>query len=225
MKKTLLLATALMAVVLVVPGTVAAQQVPSIGLTNATRALERTTERPSLQQTAAMALLPTLQYAQTHNMPTLAEGMQDAQFIGAGLAYGSEIEKLGIQVMYLYFITAKLALGGDLTYFFPEKFDAFGVESKTNLIAFNVLARYLLYQTAALHAYAMGGLNLALFRFKTEGFGESVSNSESELGLALGGGLGYSLAFAILYVELSYVLGDADQLVVAGGLRFPLGAR
>jgi opacity protein-like surface antigen len=180
-------------------------------------------DQPSLQRYAALALMPSLTYARTHDMPVLAEGLQDLQYIGAGLAYGSELEKIGIQVMYMYFITAQLALGGDLTYFFPDNFDGFGVDTKVNWIAFNILARYILYQTALLHAYGMGGLNLTAVRVKAEFAGQSETNSDSELGVALGGGLAYALAFAALYVELSYVLGNADQLVVAAGLRFPLG--
>jgi len=182
-------------------------------------------EQPSLEQYAALALTPTLAYARTHEMPVLAESLQDLQYIGVGLAYGSELEKIGIQLMYMYFISSKLALGGDLTYFFPDKFNAFGVETKFNWIALNILARYILYQTELLHAYAMGGLNLTAVRSKVEFAGESETNSDSELGAAIGGGFAYALGFAALYVELSYVLGNADQLVVAGGLRFPLGQR
>lgn len=225
MQKTLPIVAALLLVAVCCAGPVQAQFMANVGLTSESVMPESSQSHGSLSQYAAIAMLPTLNYAQTHGMPALAESMQDMQYIGFGLAYGSEVEKLGLQLMYLYFISAKLGLGGDITFFLPDKFNGFGIETKANWLAFNVLARYILYQTATLHAYAMGGLNLSVVRVKVEGLGQSQSNSDSELGLNVGGGLAYALGFAALYAELSYVFGNADQLVLAAGLRFALGGR
>jgi outer membrane protein X len=179
----------------------------------------------SLRAYAALATLPTLVYARTHGMTSLVDELQDTQYIGAGLAYGSEIEKIGLQAMYMYFITSVIALGGDFTFFFPDTFDFGGIETKTNWMALNILGRYVIYQSALMHAYVLAGLNFTIFRVKVEGLGQSQSDSSSKLGLDLGGGLAYAIGFALLYAELSYVLGDADQLVLAAGLRFPLGGQ
>lgn len=224
MHQTLRISLATLFVVVSLAGTAGAQFQANLGLSRENVRLGGQ-EQPSLQQYATLALTPSLTYARTHEMPILAESLQDLQYIGAGLAYGSELEKFGLQLMYMYFITAKLALGGDLTYFFPDKFSSPFFESKATWFAFNVLARYILFQSESMHAYAMGGLNLTAIRVKVDGGGVSETTSDSELGAAIGGGLAYALGFAALYAELSYIIGNADQLVIAGGLRFPLGQR
>ena len=151
------------------------------------------------------------------------EPMQDDQLVGGALVYGSQIERLGVQLSYFYFLTAVLAVGGDLTLFFPDSVTAFGVKTTQTLFALNVLAHYILYTSAVMRAYALGGLNLAIFRFKSSGSGLSISDSSSELGLKIGGGIEYALAAGFLFLELSYAISNFDQLVVAAGYRIPIG--
>ena len=155
--------------------------------------------------------------------PLDAEAQQDDQLIGAGLAYGSEIEKLGIQLSYYYFLTAALAIGGDFIFFFPESATFNGVKTTASFYTLNVMAHYIFFTTLTMRAYALAGLNFAIFGFKTSGGGVSFSDSSSELGLNVGAGLEFALAAGFLYLELKYILGQADQLVAAAGYRIRLG--
>jgi opacity protein-like surface antigen len=156
-------------------------------------------------------------------MPLDAEAQQDEQTFGGGLVYGSELEKLGIQLNYYYFLTALLAVGGDFTLFFPESEEAGGVKSTATWMAFNINAHYILFTAIAMRAYVLAGLNFALFRFKVSGGGFSVSDSTSEIGLNLGGGIEYALAVGFLFAELKYIIGEFDQLVIAAGYRYRFG--
>lgn len=143
--------------------------------------------------------------------------------IGGGIIYGSEIEKLGLQLMYYYFMTTSIALGGDVSFFFPEKTEFVGSSFTQTLITLNVMAHYVLYTSVIMRAYALAGLNYALFRFKSEGTGFDGSDTSSELGLNLGGGIEYALASGFLFLELKYILSEFDQLVLAIGYRHVLG--
>ncbi len=145
------------------------------------------------------------------------------QTVGAGLIYGSEVEKLGIQLSYFYFMTAAIALGGDLSFFFPEKTEGFGSSFTQNLFTLNVMAHYVVFSTLILRAYLLAGLNYAVFRFKSEGNGFSATSSSSEIGLNIAGGIEYALVTGLLFLELKYILGNFDQLVLAAGYRHRLG--
>lgn len=152
-----------------------------------------------------------------------AEPQQDEQNIGVGVVYGAEIERLGLQLSYFYFITAALAIGGDLTFFLPESVSFGGIKTTASFYTLNVVAHYMLYTSIIMRAYVLGGLNYAIFRFKTKGNGFNESSSSSEIGLNIGGGIEYALAVGFLFAELKYILGDADQLVIAAGYRHRLG--
>ncbi|MEM8489120.1 MAG: hypothetical protein AAF564_26475 [Bacteroidota bacterium] len=143
--------------------------------------------------------------------------------IGGGLVYGSEIEKLGLQLMYYYFMTTSIALGGDVSFFFPEKTEFIGSSFTQTLITLNVVAHYVFYTSVIMRAYGLAGLNYALFRFKSEGTGFDGSDTSSELGLNIGGGIEYALATGFLFLELKYILSEFDQLVLAIGYRHVLG--
>ena len=48
---------------------------------------------------------------------------EGAQYIGGGLVFGSEIQRLGLQVMYLYYMTATIAPGRKLYFFLSREHD------------------------------------------------------------------------------------------------------
>ena len=145
------------------------------------------------------------------------------QTIGGGLAYGSEIERLGIQLSYFYFMTAAIALGGDLTFFFPQKDSFFDTTVTQNFITLNVMMHYVVFTTIIFRAYVLAGLNYALFRDKVKNSVGSETFSSSELGLNLGGGIENALSAGLLFLELKYIVSAFDQLVLAVGYRHKLG--
>ena len=175
-----------------------------------------------LQQMEKQLFAPAQQLVNTVTSNNVAntEPQQDDQFLGIGIVYGEEIERIGLQLNYFYFLTAALALGGDFTFFLPETFDTGTFETTVTFFTLNVLAHYYFFANETLRAYALGGLNFAISRVKVRGGGASNSDSASELGLNLGGGLEFALAAGFLYLELKYILGEFDQLVLGGGYRF-----
>jgi opacity protein-like surface antigen len=128
---------------------------------------------------------------------------------GGGLAFGSEVEAIGIQVSGVYDITEEVSGAADFTIFFPENYDWWEL---------NLNAHYGFYSEDNVRVYGLAGLNYATLEVDLGQFG---SSSNSELGLNLGGGAEFGMDFAKIYTELKYVLGNADQLGIAAGLRFP----
>lgn len=199
-----------------------AQQITPVGLH------AETVKMSGLQQLKKSYMLPAYaaieSLARQEGAPFLdATPMEGEQTLGGGLIYGSEIEKLGLQLTYLYFMTAAIAIGGDLSFFFPETIDFIGSTFKQTLITLNVVAHYVVFSTLILRAYVLAGLNYAIFRSKTSGEIGSFSDSSSEIGLNLGGGIEYALAAGLLYLELKYIISNFDQLVISVGYRHKLG--
>lgn len=131
--------------------------------------------------------------------------------IGGGLIYGSEIEQLGLRADGYYSISEDWRAGVALGYFFPK--------NDINWFEIDLNANYVFHSDEDLSVYAIGGLNFMIVSFDIPGAG---SNSNSEFGINLGGGLEYGIDFGSLFGELKYagIGGDADQLVIGAGLRF-----
>lgn len=129
---------------------------------------------------------------------------------GGGLAFGSEVEAIGIQAGAVYGFTDEINGAADFIIFFPDGFDWWEL---------NLNGQYNFMADDGVRLYGLAGLNYATISVD---FGEFGSSSNSEVGLNIGGGAEYGLDFANLYGELKYVLGDADQLGLSAGLRFDL---
>ncbi len=147
--------------------------------------------------------------------------------IGGGLAYGSEIENLGIRADGVYTINEQFRAGANITFFLPKEMFP-GVDWTWWEI--NANGHYLFPMDADVNVYGLAGLNFV--NFKAEGqtvtgpFGNTFSSSysDSAIGLNIGGGAEYPLDFANLYGELKYTLSDYDQLAINVGLRFAIGS-
>lgn len=130
--------------------------------------------------------------------------------VGAGLAYGSEVESIGIQAGAVYDFTEEISGAADFIIFFPENYDWWEL---------NVNGHYRFLSEDNISVYGLAGLNYATLSVDLGQFG---SASDSELGLNIGGGAEFGLDFANLYTELKYVLGNADQFGISAGLRFAI---
>lgn len=64
--------------------------------------------------------------------------------------------------------------------------------------------------------FAMAGLNIARLN-------PDVGNGDTEMGLNLGGGIGFRAASVQPFVGAKFEIGDNDGFVVFGGIGFPLG--
>lgn len=139
--------------------------------------------------------------------------------------YGSEIERIGFRIDGVYQINEEFRAVADLGIFLPETFD-FGGGNEYTLTwwELNANANYIFFsdEDENLQAYAIGGLNYTTLSYSGD-TGTAGDPSTSEVGLNVGIGGEYGLDFADLFGELKFVLGDADQLNIAIGLRIPLG--
>jgi opacity protein-like surface antigen len=124
-----------------------------------------------------------------------------------------------------------LRLGGDITYYLPEseRVTVPGLgsfESELSLLALNANAQLHLLTQDQLSVYALGGLNFsrASVSVSVPGFG-SESDSETKLGLNLGGGAEFLVGFGALYGEAKYVVAGDDwaRVVLGLGIRIPIG--
>lgn len=134
--------------------------------------------------------------------------------VGGGLAYGTEIEAIGIQAGAVYGFNEMIRGAGDFVIFFPDS--PTGVDNSFWTINANV--HYLLIAEETSFVYALGGLNYA----NQETTGGGVEVSDSEVGLNLGAGAEFGIDFGSIYLEGKYVISDFDQLVLSGGVRFYL---
>lgn len=140
--------------------------------------------------------------------------------LGIGLAYGTEIESLGITADAYYILNQNMRVGGGLTYFFPEETPSANI----NWFAIDLNGQYLFYAEENMNVYALAGLNIIIQSINFEDFVGQDDLSETYVGLNLGAGIEYGLNFADLFGELKLagLGGDADQLVLSAGLRFDI---
>ena len=113
--------------------------------------------------------------------------------IGGGIAYGTEIENVGILINGQYFIMDQLAISPDFTYYFPKKItDDFSFK----WYEINANANYYFNPEATTKFYGLGGINFSIVTvpsFNLAGFGSTDNASSSNIGLNLGGGVDFVL--------------------------------
>lgn len=131
--------------------------------------------------------------------------------LGAGIAYGTGVEAIGVQVGATYAITEKIRAAADFIYYFP---DAEGF----TMWEFNINGHYMFISEDNMNVYGLAGLNYANSSFEVGQF----SGSASDIGLNIGGGAEFGLGFGAFYGELKYELGGFEQLVIDAGIRFSL---
>lgn len=151
----------------------------------------------------------------------MAQADRGAMRLGAQLGYGTEIESLGIGARFDYAITEQILLAPDLMYFFGKS------EGNVDWTWFDInLNGNYLFETgnANVIPYALAGFNIAIISVDYDnipGFGDFDADG-TEIGFNLGGGCDFVVGNMFVFGELRYALSSADQLVIAGGVKFPL---
>lgn len=164
-------------------------------------------------KSTALGLLISLGFA-------LSVQAQEKTRIGGFLAYGTEIENLGIGVNAEFPIINNLTISPSIIYYFPK--NESGV--KTNWFELNANANYYFVNQATMSVYALGGLNYSSVKvsFKETWLG-NYSSSDGRFGLNLGGGINFKVGGSIIpFAELKYVIIDGGQLVAGAGAKFNL---
>lgn len=137
--------------------------------------------------------------------------------IGGGLIYGTELEEVGVQVNGTLNTPGPIRLAADIGIFLLDDVG----NSERGFWEINFNGHYMLPGIPKANVYGIAGINISTATLKNDTF--NIDSSDSEFGLNLGGGAEVPLGFAKLFGELRVVLGEADQAVLSGGLRFPIG--
>lgn len=127
---------------------------------------------------------------------------------GAGVAYGTDIEEIGIQAGVLYSITNEIRSGVDVVYYMTD--------SNLTWIEINANGHYGFVNTDDLFIYGLAGVNYVTTKVEVAGF----SATGTDTGVNLGAGLDYSFGAVGIYTEVKYALTGNGQVVASGGVRF-----
>ncbi len=139
--------------------------------------------------------------------------------LGAMVAYGTEIENVGIGVNAEFPIMENLTISPGFIYYFPK--DEFGVS--VNWWEINGNANYYLLNGESFGFYALGGLNYSSVKVDYDSGSSlgSMSASDGRFGLNLGAGANFDIGRSIVpFAEAKYVIIDGSQLVIGAGVRF-----
>lgn len=130
--------------------------------------------------------------------------------IGAGAAFASDIEQVGIQGDLHYRLTDRpVQFSGSLVYYFPK--------DNHDFIEANLNGAYIFYEEFMFKSYLYTGLNLAR---STVNFPDG-SVSDNAIGMNIGAGAEYDFGPVLGFGDLKYVFGDFNQPNFAIGLRLP----
>lgn len=157
----------------------------------------------------------------------VTEKAQAQATIGAGIAYGTEIESVGATVNAQFFISDQLALSPEFVYYFPKGSTG---DFKIKWYEFNANANYYFSTEGTAKFYGLGGLNFSIVSIPSfnlgDLFGETASvgsTSATKIGLNIGGGVDFKLEGNITpFAQIKYTLSSFDQLAIVAGVRFKL---
>ncbi len=154
------------------------------------------------------------------NMQTQAqtEFEKGQMAINAGISYGFDIEKLGLRGGLTYFLTPEMRIGGDLNYWLTESSSG----GSSTALELNANFNYIFFNENNMILYGIGSLGIHYARVKLTVFGETISDSDSELGLGIGGGFEYNLGPISIFAEPKLFITGFDQFKLNIGLRYYL---
>jgi len=132
---------------------------------------------------------------------------------GAGMAFGSEIEQVGIQgdIHYRLANAPAIQLSGGFIYYFPK--------DEQDFYEVNFNGAYIFYEKFMFKSYGYTGLNYSRSSVALEG----SDISENAFGLNVGVGAEYDFGGLLAFGDLKYVISEFDQPVFSIGLRIPFG--
>lgn len=143
--------------------------------------------------------------------------------IGAMVAYGTEIENIGLGANAEFGIAENLSISPSFIYYLPKS-NSF---VKTNWFELNANANYYFLNDGGFGVYGLAGLNYSQVSVKYDGpdlgdYGINIKGSDGRFGLNLGAGANLHLSNDNImpFAELKYVIIDGGQLVLAAGVKF-----
>lgn len=139
--------------------------------------------------------------------------------LGVLIAYGSEIENVGLGVNAEFPVMESLTISPSFVYYFPKE-NYLTVDM--NWWELNANANYYFVDNENLGFYGLAGLNYSHISvdYDIPG-GSSVDTSDGEFGLNLGVGANFDINSKITpFAQAKYVIIDGGQFVIAAGIRF-----
>ncbi|MGF1637337.1 MAG: outer membrane beta-barrel protein [Cyclobacteriaceae bacterium] len=138
--------------------------------------------------------------------------------LGGGFAYGTEVEKLGLDLRADFKLGDKWALAPNFNFFFPR-------ETRDHIhrwAGFNFDAHYLFNVENSFYFYPLFGLNIT--SYSTERKSDDRRWKNSEIGVNIGMGSEFKIAGQLDgFVEFKYVaIKYVDQAVVSFGVLYRL---
>lgn len=135
-------------------------------------------------------------------------------------AASGDIDEIGIGGIGEFKVAEKISISPQLIFYFPE--------NDVNVFEVNANVNYYFYNKDIFEFYGLAGLNLTRWSYDYEYFdGQNFrkrTNSDSELGLNIGGGINFEIGKSFVpFSELRLTIGELDQFVISGGLKFNLG--
>jgi len=152
--------------------------------------------------------------------------------VGGGIAYGTKIENIGINLTGQYFVKDNIAIEAAFTYYLPKDLGTgLGSDYKMKYSEFNANANYYFnLEGSSIKPYGLAGLNISFLTVPTFNLGSVFgggsgveSETHSKIGLNIGGGADFDFSKNFIpFAQLKYVISDADQLQILAGVRFTL---
>ncbi|MEM6878935.1 MAG: hypothetical protein AAF544_10275 [Bacteroidota bacterium] len=134
--------------------------------------------------------------------------------LGGGVAYGTDVEEIAIQVRGVYSFNETWRGQADVTYYLD------GVED-VSFYEINLNGNYVFSDTGTALFYALAGLSIGVANVDLGPFG-SASGSDTGINLGAGGNFALGGGGTMLFGEAKYTLGGFEQLVLAAGVLFSL---
>ncbi len=149
---------------------------------------------------------------------SLSSAQTDNRF-GVMLAYGTEIENVGLGINADFPVAEHLTIAPSFIYYFPKDYPG----GDMNWWELNADANYYFVENEGIGFYGLAGLNYSHVSVDFDTAMGSMESSNGEFGLNLGVGANFNIQSSITpFAQLKYVIIDGSQLVVSAGVRFRL---
>ncbi|HEY9006388.1 hypothetical protein [Ohtaekwangia sp.] len=132
-------------------------------------------------------------------------------------AASDDINEVGIGGIAEFVVAKRVTISPQMILYFPEDRGNYDI----NYLEINVNANYYFYNKDIFEFYGLGGLNFTRQHIHYE-YNRSDYNN-LEIGLNVGGGINFEVSKTVVpFSELRATIGDFNQIVVTGGLKFNL---
>jgi len=134
--------------------------------------------------------------------------------VGGLLAFGSEIESLGIGGVAEFMIKENMGISPSIVFFFGN--------DNYSMWELNGNFNYYFATEGSAQIYGLAGLNFASVSYDDDDFYDGGSDTEVGLNLGIGSNFVTKKDNLLPFVEVKYVVSDFDQLCIFAGVKFIL---